>query len=120
MTLTPRITLALILSLIATQTTTVRVAVARAAIHQAASEGSAVVAHLTYGRELELRGDDGDWYKVAVLVGSVRIEGFLSKRLAAVAGTGTGADPAGASATASLEVPGISMAADAGGKTTWL
>jgi len=108
------------LSLWATQATSVRVTVARANVRESASESATVLTQVRYGDVLEVRGEEGDWYKVAAPVGAMRIEGYLSKRVAAVVSGNSANANAGAPAPVPIKVPGIAMAADAGGKTTWL
>jgi Bacterial SH3 domain len=103
------------------QIATVRVAVARASVQQAPSDESTVVAHVTYGQELEVRGEQDGWYKVVARVGPARVEAYLPQRVVASKSPGAGAgDAASEAPSAPLKVPGISVAADAAGKTTWL
>jgi len=88
-------------------------------VRESASDRGTVLTQVTYGTALEVRAVDGDWYKVVVAVGAMRVEGYLSKRVAEpVSASGPGA--AAAPPAVPLKVPGIAMAVDAGGKTTWL
>jgi Bacterial SH3 domain len=117
--LRPLLPLLITLSLSAVQAISVRVTVARANIRESASERGTVLTQVSYGNVLEVRGEEGDWYKVVAPVGAMRIEGYLSKRVTVVmSASGAGAGPP--TAAVPVKVPGVSMAADAGGRTIWL
>jgi hypothetical protein len=109
----------LALSLVQAQRSTVLVTVARANVRQTPSERAEVVKQVEYGTELELIRTEGDWFHVYVsLNGNVKIEGYLSRRVA-IAASGDAA-PVPRLTAPTLLAEGIAMAADAGGKTTWL
>jgi hypothetical protein len=105
----------------ATQAGDVRVTAARANVRQEANEKSAVLTQVTYGQTLTLRGVDGDWYRVVVALGGLRVEGYISKSVAVIAGAGDSKSATRTPTDAGAAViPGISVAADISGHTSWL
>lgn len=100
----------------------VRVTVARANVRQTPSDRGAVVSQIPYGTVLDLGGVEGDWFRVYVPMGALRVEAYLSKKVAVLVppSGGTAAPEATPAAPAGKLVPGISVAVDAAGKTTWL
>jgi hypothetical protein len=61
---------------------TVRVTVARANIRAEANETSKVLAQVTQGMELELLSVEGDWFYVRVPVSGLRVDAYISKKVA--------------------------------------
>lgn len=61
---------------------TVRVTVARANIRAEASETSKVLAQVTQGMELDLLKVEGDWFYVRVPVSGLRVDAYISKKVA--------------------------------------
>ncbi len=61
---------------------TVRVTVARANLRAEASETSKVLAQVTQGMELELLSVEGDWFYVRVPVSGLRVDAYISKKVA--------------------------------------
>jgi hypothetical protein len=105
-------------SIAAAQRGSVKVTTARANVRQTPSDRGTVVSQVPYGTVLDLAAIEGDWYRVYVPIGNLRVEAYLSKKVATLV-----SPPAGetaAPATAAAAAPGISMAADARGRTTWL
>ena len=70
---------------------TVRVTVAQANIRADANANAPVLTTVKSGARLEVRGVEGDWYKVAMFVGAVRFEAYVSKRVVALDKGGTDA-----------------------------
>ncbi|HEY6359164.1 MAG TPA: SH3 domain-containing protein [Vicinamibacterales bacterium] len=64
---------------------TVRVTVARANVRAEASETSKVLAQVTQGMELELLSVEGDWFYVRVPVSGLRLDAYISKKVAKLA-----------------------------------
>jgi len=71
------------------QTGTVKVNVARANVRAEASDKSPVLLQVTSGTELSLKAVEGDWYRVMLppdpRLGGVRVEAFISKKVATLA-----------------------------------
>lgn len=63
---------------------TVRVTAARANIRAEASETSKVLAQVSQGMELELVSVEGDWFQVRVPVSGLRLNAFISKKVAKI------------------------------------
>ena len=82
---------------------TVRVTVAQANVRADANANAPVLTTVKSGARLEVRGVEGDWYKVAMFVGAVRFEAYVSRRVVALEKTAT-ADPA-APAAAPVDPP---------------
>jgi hypothetical protein len=83
---------------------TVRVTVAQANVRADANANAPVLTTVKSGARLEVRGVEGDWYKVAMFVGAVRFEAYVSKRVVALEKTAAGGAGA-ASAAATAEPP---------------
>ena len=73
---------------------TVQVTAKRANIRASASERSKVLAQVTAGMDLDLVAARGEWYQVRVPVGGVRVEAFISKKVAKVTAAASEARPA--------------------------
>lgn len=69
---------------------TVRVTVAQANVRADANANAPVLTTVKSGARLEVRGVEGDWYKVAMFVGAVRFEAYVSKRVVSIEKTSTG------------------------------
>jgi hypothetical protein len=67
------------------QDSAVRVTAARANIRAEASETSPVLTQVTSGTVLELLATEGEWFHVRVAVGTIRIDAYISKKVAALA-----------------------------------
>jgi SH3 domain-containing protein len=112
----------------------VRVTATRANVRAEPNEKAAVVSQVTAGTVLELKGVEGDWYRVQLPpMGSIRVEAFLSKKVATLVGPAsvpTGASGAKSATTAAAPVPpavmtptsrdGMSVAVQEGGASGWL
>ena len=61
---------------------TVRVTVAHANIRAEASETSKVLAQVSQGMELQLLSVEGDWFRVSVPVSGLRVNAYISKKVA--------------------------------------
>src|SRR5262245_21697072 len=111
--------------LVAQDGATVKVTVPRANIRSEANDRAPVVTQVPSGTLLQLLSVEGDWFHVRVPVGSIRIEAYISKKVAALASTSppalAAATPASASAPATNgAVDGMSVAVDVSGTSTWL
>lgn len=62
----------------------VQVTAKRANIRASASEKSKVLAQVTAGMDLDLVAARGEWYRVRVPVGGVRVDAYISKKVAKV------------------------------------
>jgi hypothetical protein len=80
---------------------TVRVTAARANIRSEASETSKVLAEVSQGMELELLAVEGDWFHVRVPVSGLRVEAYISKKVARISKPSTTPAPPPASVAAS-------------------
>jgi hypothetical protein len=80
---------------------TVRVTAARANIREEASETSKVLAQVSQGMELELVSVEGDWFHVRVPVSGLRVEAYISKKVARISKPSSTLSSAPASAAAS-------------------
>ncbi|HKV99412.1 MAG TPA: SH3 domain-containing protein [Vicinamibacterales bacterium] len=102
----------------------VKVTVPRANIRSEANDRAPVVTQVPSGTLLQLMAVEGDWFKVRVSVGSIRIEAYISKKVSAIAkASGAPAPAAPASAptpTPVTTVDGMSVAVDVNGSTTWV
>jgi SH3 domain-containing protein len=101
------------------QSGTVRVTAARANVRQSPNERATILTQLPYGTELELAGVEGDWYRVYVPLGPLRVEAYIARRVAAVVSTTTGASSSTTSPKA-VHAEGISIGVRVGGDITWL
>jgi len=63
---------------------TVRVTASKANIRSEASETSKVLAQVSQGLELELLSVDGDWFHVRVAVSGLRVDAYISKKVARI------------------------------------
>jgi Bacterial SH3 domain len=112
------------------QTTgSVRVTAPRANVRAEPNEKAAVVSQVTAGTVLELKGVEGEWFRVQLPpMGSVRVDAFLSKKVATLVGPPAGAaaaKPAGTPATPAAPVTptskdGMSVAVQEAGASVWL
>ena len=107
----------------------VRVTAARANVRSEPNEKGAVVSQVTSGTVLQLKSVEGDWYHVELQVGAMRVDAYISKKVAApvTAGASVGAKPGATAAAASrpaAAVPtmkdGMSVAMTANGGSVWL
>jgi len=109
--------------LVAQDGASVKVTVARANIRSEANDRAPVVTQVPSGTLLQLLSVEGDWFHVRVPVGSIRIEAYISKKVAALA-SAPAAAPAAASPTpaptAAATVDGMSVAVDLSGTSTWV
>jgi len=105
---------------------TVKVTVPRANIRSEANDRAPVVTQVTSGTVLQLLSVDGDWFHVRVSVGSIRIEAYISKKVAALASAPPAAPTSPPPAAPAAEpapaasVDGISVAVDVSGTSTWV
>jgi len=106
---------------------TVKVTVARANIRSEPNEQAPVLMQAVSGATYELKSVEGDWFRVQLLVGSVRAEGFISKKVATLATPATatkpvttGAAASGTAAPPATIVDGMSVALQAGDLTSSL
>src|SRR5436309_16059764 len=76
--------LVIIASTAAAQQGSVRVTVARANVRQTPDDRGAVVSQIPYGTVLALAAVEGDWFRVYVPMGALRVEAYLSKKVAVV------------------------------------
>ena len=103
---------------------TVKVTVPRANIRSEASDRAPVVTQVPSGTLLQLLSVEGDWFHVRVPVGSIRIEAYISKKVAALASappapsTPAAAPPPPAAPAGSVD--GMSVAVDVSGASTWV
>lgn len=102
----------------------VKVTVPRANIRSEANDRAPVVTQVPSGTLLQLLSVEGDWFHVRVPVGSIRIEAYISKKVAALA-TAPGAPAATPAATTPTPAPvgvvdGMSVAVDLNGNSTWM
>jgi len=109
------------------QTTgSVRVTAPRANVRAEPNEKAAVVSQVTAGTVLELKGVEGEWFRVQLPpMGSVRVEAFLSKKVATLVGSPAGAAAATPAATPAAPVTptskdGMSVAVQEAGASVWL
>jgi hypothetical protein len=66
---------------VAAQTSeTVHVTGAPASLRAEPKPNAAILTTLKVGARLDVRGSEGDWYRVATLVGSIRIQGYVLKK----------------------------------------
>jgi len=102
----------------------VKVTVPRANIRSEANDRAPVVTQVPSGTLLQLLSVEGDWFHVRVPVGSIRIEAYISKKVAAL--TSAPGAPAAAvaaptpAATSAGVVDGMSVAVDLSGTSTWV
>jgi hypothetical protein len=115
--------------LVAQDGASVKVTVPRANIRSEANDRAPVVTQVPSGTMLQLLSIDGEWFHVRVPVGSIRIEAYISKKVAALASAPAAAPPAPASAAlasptaapaAAGTVDGMSVAVDLNGTSTWV
>jgi len=103
---------------------TVKVTVPRANVRSEANDRAPVVTQVPSGTLLQLLSVEGDWFHVRVPVGSIRIEAYISKKVAAL--TSAPGAPAAAvaaptpAATSAGVVDGMSVAVDLSGTSTWV
>ena len=108
--------------LVAQDGASVKVTVPRANIRSEASDRAPIVTQVPSGTLLQLLSVDGDWYHVRVPVGSIRIEAYISKKVATMAAASAPAataPPPAPSAPAGV-VDGMSVAVDVNGTSTWV
>jgi hypothetical protein len=103
----------------------VKVTVPRANIRSEANDRAPVVTQVPSGTLLQLVAVEGDWFKVRVSVGSIRIEAYISKKVSAPASSPAPTTAVAASAPAPTPTPvttvdGMSVAVDVNGATTWV
>jgi hypothetical protein len=98
----------------------VKVTVPRANIRSEANDRAPVVTQVPSGTLLQLLSVEGDWFHVRVPVGSIRIEAYISKKVAAL--TSAPGAPAAPTVAASTSAPtsagvvdGMSVAVDLSG-----
>lgn len=98
----------------------VQVTAARANIRASASESSKVIAQVSQGMDLDLVAVEGDWYHVRLPVSGVRVEAYISKKVAKLgpppAPLSTTAPPSPPSRPNTVAVPvaAVSSSADRG------
>jgi hypothetical protein len=69
---------------------TVKVTVARANVRSEPNDKAPVVAQLTAGTVLPLKAVEGDWFRVQLpQTGAIRVEAYISKKVAAIDGSNT-------------------------------
>jgi hypothetical protein len=109
----------------------VRVTAARANVRSEPNEKGAVVSQVTSGTVLQLKAVEGDWYRVELQVGAMRVDAYISKKVAAPlpvpgapAGARSGAAAASPTTPPAPAVPttkdGMLVAIVAGGASAWL
>lgn len=110
---------------------TVRVTASLANVRAEARASAPVLTTVKGGTKLELRGVEGNWFKVALFLGAVRVEGYVSKSVATLdkGAGGGGASPAlpppaparsGSAAAASIARSGMSVAVTVGANSNAL
>ena len=103
--------------LVAQDGASVKVTVPRANIRSEANDRAPVLTQVPSGTLLQLLSVEGDWFHVRVPVGSLRIEAYISKKVAALA-SAPAAAPAPAAASpapapaAAGSVDGMSVAVE--------
>ena len=103
----------------------VKVTVPRANVRSEANDRAPVLTQLPAGTLVPLISVEGDWFKVRVAVGSIRIEAYVSKKVATLASSptpaaGATAAPAPTPAPTATSVDGMSVAVDVNGTSTWV
>jgi len=94
---------------------TVRVTAARANIREEASETSKVLAQVSQGMELELVSVEGDWFHVRVPVSGLRVNAYISKKVARISTASPASSAAAASGGSPSAPPLRSASADRSG-----
>lgn len=102
------------------QSGTVRVTAARANVRQSPNDRAAILTQVPYGTELEMTGVEGDWYRVYVPIGAIRIEAYVARSVARPISGPPGAPAASAAAPTVVHAEGISMGARVAGGIKWL
>lgn len=102
----------------------VRVATARVDVRAEARAASAAIGDVHYGEVLPLLGVEAGWDHVTVFVGPSRVDGYVPAEAMVTAPASAAIDAPlriESSVIAKAEAPaGVSVALDAGGKTTWI
>jgi hypothetical protein len=98
------------------------VTVPRANVREAPTTDSRVVTQVTSGTTIELVATEGDWYKVRLAMGGIRIEAYLAKSVAKPAEGPAGAAAGGGAGTAAPAVSkdGMSVAWQSGESSSWI
>jgi hypothetical protein len=105
---------------------TVKVTAARANVRSEPNDKAPVVAQVTAGTVLTLKAVEGDWYRVQMpQTGAIRVEAYISKKVAAIEGPGAATAPAAGSTKPVAAGPprdpsGVTVAWAAGNQATWL
>jgi hypothetical protein len=114
-------------TLTSAQNGTVRVTATRANVRSEASEKSPVLTQLPAGTIVPLVTVEGDWFRVQVPVSGLRVEAYLSRKVAALVTTPASATPPtraggpGVSVEKHPEVKdGMSVAVQVAGASSWL
>jgi hypothetical protein len=105
--------------------TAVRVATARVDVRAEARESSPAIGDVRYGEVLPLLGVEAGWDHVRVFVGKSRVDGYVPAAAMVPAPASAPIDaPLRVESTliaiAGASAAGVSVALDAGGKTTWV
>jgi len=102
----------------------VRVATARVDVRAEAREASTAIGDVHYGEVLPLLGVEAGWDHVTVFVGQSRVDGYVPAEALVTAPASAAIDAPlriESSVITKAEAPaGVSVALDAGGKTTWI
>lgn len=121
--------LLLAVSIHAQDAASVKVTAARANVRSEPSETAPVVAQVTAGTLLPLKAIEGDWFRVQLpQTGAIRVEAYISKKVAALEKPGAGTTPGAAAPAAAKpaasgapsEPTGITVAWAAGNQATFL
>jgi hypothetical protein len=95
----------------------VKITVAKANVRSEPNEKSAVLTQASLGATFDLRGVEGDWFKVVLYMGGMRAEAYISKKVATLE-PATPTPPAAASTPAVAE--GMSVVLQTAAGTSWL
>ena len=110
------------------QTTgSIKITAARANVRATPDAKGAIVGQATAGMVLALKGVEGDWFHVEVMVGTVRVQAYIAKSVATLLPPPPSA-PAPAAPAAPPPPPsppehvrdGLSVALQTKGSTSWL
>jgi hypothetical protein len=98
---------------------TVKVTVARANIRSEPNEKAPILMQAVSGAAYELKSVEGDWFRIQLVIGSVRAEGFISKKVSTLV-SAAATKPATTASAPATAVDGMSVALLSGELTSWL
>ncbi|MEZ5316328.1 MAG: SH3 domain-containing protein [Vicinamibacterales bacterium] len=102
---------------------TVEVTVPRANVREAPALSSRVVTQVVRGQTMDLQAIEGDWYKVRLAMGGIRVEAYIAKSVSRVVGpieTGETPAPVPAEPARPEERAGMRVTYQHGSEATWL